>query len=96
MPDKNPSTIYVVFGMCGEYSDRREWPVCAFLQETLAADLVVKLTSVANDVCPRRWEDDKYTGDYALEALRAAGDPNADIYSNEPTRYSYAPLELRG
>ncbi len=30
--------VYVVFGYTGEYSDRSEWPVCAYLDGSLAEE----------------------------------------------------------
>ena len=30
------TTIYIVYGSTGEYSDRSEWPVAAYMDETLA------------------------------------------------------------
>ena len=33
--------VYVVMGTCGEYSDRNEWPVVAFLSEERAKQRVV-------------------------------------------------------
>ena len=35
--------VYIVFGTTGEYSDRTEWPVRAFLSENEAAQLVAAL-----------------------------------------------------
>lgn len=36
MVGKAMTTIYVVMGTCGEYSDREEWPVCAYADEEQA------------------------------------------------------------
>lgn len=43
-------TIFVVEGSTGEYSDHYEWPVCAFVDEKKAADLVVKAQARANEL----------------------------------------------
>lgn len=40
--------IYVVQGSTGEYSDHREWLVCAFKEEQQAKNFVVQLTQEAN------------------------------------------------
>lgn len=40
--------IYVVQGSTGEYSDHKEWLVRAFISETAAQCLILKLTEEAN------------------------------------------------
>lgn len=42
--------VYVVFGTCGEYSDRDEWPVAAYLDEKEAKNLVVNATVRAKEL----------------------------------------------
>jgi hypothetical protein len=39
--------LYVVMGTTGEYSDRREWPVCAYEDETTAQKHVQHATDAA-------------------------------------------------
>jgi hypothetical protein len=42
--------IYVVMGVTGEYSDRNEWPVCAFSDEKMAQERVEKATFRAAEI----------------------------------------------
>ena len=42
--------VYVVFGSTGEYSDRREWIVCGFLDEKRAQERVVLASHRANEL----------------------------------------------
>ena len=42
--------IYLVFGKTGEWSDRREWVVCAFLDEKKAKERVVLAGRRANEL----------------------------------------------
>ena len=48
------STIYVVMGTCGEYSDRTEWPVAAYTDEGLAKDHVKAATAKARELLALR------------------------------------------
>ncbi len=43
-------TLYVVMGTTGEYSDRSEWPVRAFIDETAAETLAVLATARAKEI----------------------------------------------
>lgn len=38
MKNQLPTDIWIVWGRCGEYSDRTEWVVCAFLTEEAAKE----------------------------------------------------------
>lgn len=49
--------IFVVRGTTGEYSDRTEWPVKAFLSEKAAQELVIAATQRANEVFTDRSYD---------------------------------------
>jgi hypothetical protein len=40
-------TIYIVTGTSGDYSDRDEWPVCAYEDEALAQQHAIKATEGA-------------------------------------------------
>jgi hypothetical protein len=40
-------TIYVVRGSAGEYSDRNEWPICAYEDEALAQKFVELASALA-------------------------------------------------
>lgn len=44
------SKVYVVMGTTGEYSDRTEWPVCAYLEESLAQEHITKATARAKEI----------------------------------------------
>lgn len=39
-------TIYLVCATCGDYSDRRDWNVCAFLSEAKAKEVADKLNEL--------------------------------------------------
>ena len=81
-------TIYLVMGTAGEYSDRTEWPVVAYLESHLAEEHVTLATQEAN----RLWEEvDKiYEKPYAkfYEYL----EQNKNPYDLEmQTSYHYRP-----
>ena len=44
------SNIYVVMGTTGEYSDRSEWPVIAFVSEEAAKERIEKATHRAKEL----------------------------------------------
>ena len=61
--------IYVVTGRTGEYSDRREWFVKAFVSESRAAELVTLADKRAAELAAtnwRSWDDDfpKYSNEH--------------------------------
>lgn len=87
--------VFVVFGQCGEYSSRKEWPVCAFVEEQAARDLVERLTVAAHTVhnLGDRYEIDAW--DQRASFMKEAGDPSYDDYSTDVTTYSYAEIEVR-
>ena len=45
-------TIYVVFGTCGEYSDRREWAVCWYPSKAEAAAHAAAATAESAAIDP--------------------------------------------
>lgn len=47
---------YVVMGGCGEYSDRREWPVAVYTDEALAKEHAAKAEARALELF--HWEDE--------------------------------------
>ena len=55
-------TVYVVFGETGEYSDRSDWPVKAYLSQQVAQELVVKATARANELFAYHYRDYKVSG----------------------------------
>ena len=79
-------TIYVVFGTTGEYSDRRDWPVKAFVNEAKAQQLVLDATRIAKEMEAKEWRsyDSKEKNIF---------DPNMDMdYTG--TGYYHFPVEL--
>jgi hypothetical protein len=44
------NNVYVVMGSTGEYSDRTEWPVKAFMSEDAAKDLVLRADRRAKEL----------------------------------------------
>lgn len=48
--------IYVVMGGTGEYSDREEWPVKAFIEKKDAEQLVVDATKVSKLIDMRDYD----------------------------------------
>lgn len=75
-------TLYVVMGTTGEYSDRTEWPVRAFLDETKAADLVLRAEAEARQLA--------YRSDHSR---KSAADPNFRMdYTG--TEYYIMPVPL--
>ena len=52
--------IYVVMGITGEYSDREEWPVCAFYDERKAKERVILASAKAKEIfaVDRYWEEE--------------------------------------
>src|SRR5579872_4341894 len=72
-------TIYVVRGQTGEYSDRSEWTVKAFVHEAAAKKFVVDCTEQGNelnskhngklyrvdDTTKQTWLDPKFYCDYS-------------------------------
>jgi hypothetical protein len=75
--------VFILFGATGEYSDAREWPVCASLSEEKVVSLCEKLTTIAASY------GDPHDPDYFLEEvdreeltrlLKEAGDEYAYIW----------------
>lgn len=86
-------TVYVVRGSTGEYSDRSEWPVRAFMSETEAQALVLAATDRARaieyerrDRCDLVGVDSRLTNEY---------DSNMSMDYNG-TFYNYETVELVG
>lgn len=70
--------VYVVMGVTGEYSDRREWPVKAFLSQPRAEHLSDVATAEANRIQKER---ESVYGYYSAQveedpSLRNKHDPN--------------------
>ena len=78
--------IHVVMGTTGEYSDRIEWPVAAYADETMAIAHVVVASAEARKLYEARHGADT--------ALRTAADPNRSIdYTGTP--YDIVEVDLR-
>jgi hypothetical protein len=96
--------IYVVQGSTGEYSDHKEWLVCAFKDEKKAQELVVQLTQegkvfvkkmeVLQEEDYEAWVDAKY-GDGG-KILFPPNDPNFEYDSGLLAfNYTYFEVELK-
>lgn len=74
-------TIYMVEGTCGEYSDRSEWPVCAFTDEGKAKSLVEKLNELEkfNDEFHKRIHNE-----FEANYIDPVGLPPAPTYPDVP------------
>lgn len=64
-------TIYVVMGSTGEYSDRTEWPVCAYSDKSEAQTHCQLATAYVNEHNHGDWRYDNPASPY---------DPNLRIY----------------
>lgn len=82
------STIYVIIGTTGEYSDRDEWLVKAVTSENRAKELVLELSEPV-----RGSESWKYS---QCEAFKHPLDPQCYIISYSGVGYSYKAVELEG
>lgn len=86
------SIVYVVMGTTGEYSDHREWPVCAFKDERSAQQHVT-----ACDEEARRVYIDVEVN---FRLNRITGNPDSKLDPNMETdytgtKYYYFETELR-
>lgn len=84
------ATIYVVRGSSGEYSDRNEWPVAAYLDEPSAEKHVAMASDRALAVHPdveREWERRQDAGDWTTTTRdiyrQMMGDLDPDPYCAE-------------
>lgn len=50
--------IFLIMGSIGEYSDRREWPVRAFIDELKAGNFLLELSSKSRELILKTREDD--------------------------------------
>jgi hypothetical protein len=83
--------IYVVMGMCGEYSDRTEWPVKAFTDEGKGKALVENATRRAAELKPIRDENPYFNDDKI--AKQNEFDPGMK-FDYTGTRYYLMPVEM--
>ena len=74
----NAPDAWIVFGTSGEYSDRREWPVCVLPSEKLARTYVDAL-SRQYETIPQSWKEDYWeTETQNLIKEHMTLDPNFD------------------
>jgi hypothetical protein len=86
-------TIYIVMGTSGEYSDRDEWPVCAYSDKERAQQHVVDASNRARvlsqwrdaDGKPWRYSDapDKPTNEYDPDMLMDYTETSYFLYETE-------------
>ena len=81
--------IYVVTGKTGEYSDRREWFVKAFVSEKRAAELVELAGARARELAVTGWRS--WDDDFPKQPNKH--DPNMDMDYNG-THYVLDEIEL--
>lgn len=65
-------TIYLVQGNCGEYSDYREWVVCAYRSEAMAREHATKA---------KEWKQQHVSWDMSYEEREKLKNPYDDAYS---------------
>ena len=82
------STIYVIIGTTGGYSDRDEWLVKAANSEDRAKELVLELSEPVRG--SESWKDSQ------CEAFEHPLDPQCYINPWTGVSYSYKAVELEG
>lgn len=99
------SKIYVIVGSVGEYSDHKEWYVCAFRNQEEAQAFVMAVSAESRDIRNRiliyNQEHPKeqdvwtflYSSESAPEALKSQLDP--DMEMDPDVNYWYEEVELR-
>lgn len=86
-------TIYVVIGTCGEYSDRNEWLVAAYVSEGAAAQRVVDCERESKIMDAVAKEHTRYGDEFEEAKKLNVADPNyRSDYTG--TKYTLAPIEL--
>lgn len=90
------TTIYVVFGRTGEYSDRNEWLVAAYRSEFAAAQRVASAEQWAKENGFGFGEDVvDYDSREALEEGKVANPYDAAMNCDYTgVRYYFAPVEM--
>lgn len=89
------TTIFIIKGTTGEYSDRRTWMVRAYPTEQQAIDFVTALAEKAHELGVHshgasEWDDDDGVKLKAMQEL----DPNCDHIDYTGVRYFHQPVEL--
>lgn len=90
--------IYIVLGNTGEYSDFKEWIVCAYKDEVKAKNRVIELETLLKSFKDQCKESD-FRYDYEVgmqvqEEMRKSGDPRCEI-DYTWTRYHYEETDLK-
>ena len=83
--------LWVVMGGTGEYSDRREWPVRAYMHKAAAEAEIVKLDAQAKEIWAAKGEN--YYPKVTNELRKHLLDPNVD-FDYTGTSYFYYEVEL--
>lgn len=81
--------IWIVMGTTGEYSDRREWPVLAYLDRARAEERVRLASQRASEILVLSGEDWE-----ARESAINEHDPDAGEMDYTGTRYYLMAVEL--
>lgn len=79
-------SVFVVFGMCGEYSDRQEWPVKAFVTAEAAQACADRCQAYAKRV--------KGAEDYHTRREMEAQNPDDPAMSTSYTDTEYSVTEI--
>ena len=85
------TSIYIVFGSTGEYSDHREWPVAAFLDESEAKEHVRRASLIAEALYKERKESNP---GFSYEMSGSPYDPNIEMDYYGGALYSYWTVPL--
>jgi hypothetical protein len=83
---KMAKTIYLVTGSCGEYDDKQEWNVKAFVSKDKAEERVQKAGERATEILVSRknfWDE-----------IENEWDPKMQIVGGEPPDYEIEEIEL--
>ena len=87
--------IYVVIGTCGEYSDRSEWVVCAYSNQKLAANRILKASQRSKEI--HKAVNDHESVSWYEESIHGKNEFDekfrADSW-NEETKYYLVECEL--
>lgn len=99
MAAKLQPEIWLVGGSSGEYSDRREWIVAAYVEESQAKAWVERMAALGREAAPViEAADSSDEADEAFSALKAKMceiDPSWSTYSDDPPNYTAWPVQLR-
>ena len=85
--------VHVVIGQTGEYSDRREWMVCGYVDEAMAQEHVRLASARAREIFTA---SNNYDLPYeARENLVNEYDPDAQSMDYTGTEYYIAAVDIR-